>query len=454
MALADGHAEVMAARRAEAQAALELAVEDLRLAAGALRPGVGRRGASAEGELDGQSTVLVALSMQEPMRHAARPARAAPHRVRGHADADRRADRAGHDEPPGWRRRSDGSAGRGAGQPRPETRLEPRRDGRGGEGGAKLRRRRRRGAGLRARAAAVAAATLGDVPSSTPRWPDRGDRPRRMCCHHAPANTAEPKRYTPRPRSAATPPARGARQLAQRAMLEHPDGARAAAEHGTDLARREPVHEAQHDHLAAVVGQRRERRAEPRPSSARRPAAQGRRRLPIGSGTSSSDAVPMPAARAERVGELVVGDAEQPRAEGRALVAIAIDGAEGGEERALGDVLGVVVVAEQVEAVAVDAVEVAAIQRPERRAVALRRAHVGEVGVLGRPARASRSSNGSCRRSRARTRTTSPLVMRHSAGSRVEDERAGAVELDRAPGEASGRRLDRHVGAEGRARAR
>ena len=52
-------------------------------------------------------------------------------------------------------------------------------------------------------------------------------------------------------------------ELAQGAMLEHPHGALAAAEDRTDLARREPVDEAQHDDLAAVVGKLVERAAQP-----------------------------------------------------------------------------------------------------------------------------------------------------------------------------------------------
>src|SRR6185312_8339530 len=49
--LADRHPEVVAARRAEAQGPLELAVEDLGVTARALRPRVTGRGAPAEREL-------------------------------------------------------------------------------------------------------------------------------------------------------------------------------------------------------------------------------------------------------------------------------------------------------------------------------------------------------------------------------------------------------------------
>ena len=38
-------------------------------------------------------------------------------------------------------------------------------------------------------------------------------------------------------------------------MLEDPDGTLAAAEDRADLARGEPVHEAEHDDLAAVLGE-------------------------------------------------------------------------------------------------------------------------------------------------------------------------------------------------------
>ena len=54
-----------------------------------------------------------------------------------------------------------------------------------------------------------------------------------------------------------------------------------------------------------------------------------------------------------------------------------------GGEGPFGGVLGVVVVAEEVEAVPVDAVDVPAIQRPERGAVALRGADVRQIGIRG-----------------------------------------------------------------------
>ena len=70
----------------------------------------------------------------------------------------------------------------------------------------------------------------------------------------------------------------------------------------------------------------------------------------------------MAAPRPQRVRELVVGDPEEPRPERRSLVAIAVDGAQRGQEGALRGVLRVVMVAEQVEAVAVDRIQVTPIQ--------------------------------------------------------------------------------------------
>ena len=116
----------------------------------------------------------------------------------------------------------------------------------------------------------------------------------------------------------------------------------------------------------------------------------------------------LPVPRAQRVGELVVRDPEEPGAERRALVAVAVDGRQRGDERPLGGVLGVVVVAQEVEAVAVDAVQVPAIERAERGAVALRGADVRQVGVRRRPARARR--RGSTRHAGTAGRTPSDLA--------------------------------------------
>ena len=54
---------------------------------------------------------------------------------------------------------------------------------------------------------------------------------------------------------------------------------------------------------------------------------------------------------------------------------------QGGQEGSLGGVFRVVVVAKLVEGVAVDAIQVAAIQHVEGRAVALRRKDIGAVRV-------------------------------------------------------------------------
>ena len=101
----------------------------------------------------------------------------------------------------------------------------------------------------------------------------------------------------------------------------------------------------------------------------------------IGVGRSSLEVVGQwlgsPAsAAAMRIGDGVVGDAEQPRPEGRALVMEVRQRAQGGQEDALGHVLRVVVVAELVEGVAVDAVQVPAVERRE-----------GGASRPGRPAR-------------------------------------------------------------------
>ena len=94
-----------------------------------------------------------------------------------------------------------------------------------------------------------------------------------------------------------------------------------------------------------------------------------------------------PAPAAENVGDLVVRDAEEPRPEGRSLVAEAADRPESGQEGALGRVLGVMVVAEEVEGIAVDPIEVAPVQDAERRPIDLGRADIREVRVAERPQR-------------------------------------------------------------------
>jgi hypothetical protein len=163
-------------------------------------------------------------------------------------------------------------------------------------------------------------------------------------------------------------------------MLEHADRPLAAAEDCADLAGGEPIHEAENDDLAAVVGELVERAAEATCLLGEAQEA-GRigKRLGLGDDFERGCLVSLP--RAERIGQLVVRDPEQPGTERGALVAEAIDGGQRGDERPLSDVLGVVVVAEEVEAVSVDTVDVPAIQRPEGGPVALRGADVGQVGI-------------------------------------------------------------------------
>ena len=170
-------------------------------------------------------------------------------------------------------------------------------------------------------------------------------------------------------------------------MLEDPNGPLAAAEDGADLARREPVDEAKDDDLAAVVGKLVERASQPTGllGEAEEPGRVGEG-PGLGDDLEGRGMLPLP--RAQRVGELVVRDPEEPGAERGALVAVAVDGRQRGDEGPLGGVLRVVVVAEEVEAVPVDAVQVPAIQRAECGAVALRGADVRQVGV--RRARPSR----------------------------------------------------------------
>ncbi len=170
-------------------------------------------------------------------------------------------------------------------------------------------------------------------------------------------------------------------------MLEDPDGALAAAEDGADLARREPVDEAEDDDLAAVVGELVERASQP--TGLLGEAEEPGRVLEgpgLGDDLERRGVLPMP--RAQRVGELVVRDPEEPGAERGALVTVAVDGRQRGDEGPFGGVLGVVVVAQEVEAVPVDPVQVPAIQRAECGAVALRGADVRQIRVLRAPTRA------------------------------------------------------------------
>ena len=165
-------------------------------------------------------------------------------------------------------------------------------------------------------------------------------------------------------------------------MLEDPDGTLAAAEDRADLARGEPVHEAKHDDLAAVLGELVERASQATGllGEAEEPGRIGSGPR-LGHDLEGSGLVPM--TRAQRVRELVVRDPEEPGTERGALVAKAVDGRQRGDEGPFGGVLGIVVVAEEVEAVSVDAVDVPAIQRPERGAVALRGADVRQIGIRG-----------------------------------------------------------------------
>ena len=102
-------------------------------------------------------------------------------------------------------------------------------------------------------------------------------------------------------------------------------------------------------------------------------------------------------------------DPEEPRPEGRPLVAEAIDGAERSEERPLGGVLGVVVVPEQVEAVAVHAVQVAPVEGREGGVIRLRGSDVGEIRVHPPRLVGGRAVDAHAG-APLRTRTISPLV--------------------------------------------
>lgn len=163
-------------------------------------------------------------------------------------------------------------------------------------------------------------------------------------------------------------------------MLEDPDGTLAATEDRADLACGEPIHEAEHDDLATVHGELVER-ASQAPGLLGEAEEPGRIGIGLRLGDDLEGSGLLPEPRAQRVRELVVRDPEEPGTERGALVDKPVDGGQRGGEGPFRGVLGVVVVAEEVEAVAVDAVNVPAIQRPECRAVALRGTDIGQIRI-------------------------------------------------------------------------
>src|SRR5688500_7017901 len=349
-----------------------------------------------------------ALPMQQTVGGIGRPSRAAPDGEGGHPHADRRADGAGHDEPA--RMTPDPRGSLGTRQARAEPRLEPcadqRRCERGTERGGRIKQgtlvegqphARRSGADRGAKEQLIdrAVEPLG---------------PRGTGCHVAPANTAE-RRTLHAYRSG-----EHIGQVPQCPELEHPHRSLAAAEHSTDLTSRLSIHEAQDHDVTPVSRQRRQRTPQP-PALLRQPEDAGRVVVDRRLDDSVERRRPLPAARPQRVGQLVVRDAEEPGSERGALVSKSVDAAERGEERTRGDLLGVVLSAEEIEAVAVDAVQVAPVERAELAPIALRGANIPEIRVDRgwRTAPRLQRHAGTPRR----TFTTSPLAItwRPSAAS-------------------------------------
>src|SRR5688500_11511820 len=130
-----------------------------------------------------------ALPMQQTVGGAGRPSRAAPDGEGGHADADRRAHGAGHDEPA--RMTPDPRWGLGARQACAEARLEPRANQRWRE------RRAERGGRIEEWALVdgqTDARRSGADRGAEEQLVDRAVEPLGPCwtgCHVAPANTAE-----------------------------------------------------------------------------------------------------------------------------------------------------------------------------------------------------------------------------------------------------------------------
>ena len=302
-------------------------------------------------------------------------AAAAPDGIGGDADADRRSDRAGDDQATGMAQRpGDRVAGvPRAGQAGAETRLEARGDAAARPGSRAARRRARRAAGRRARCRPRRRPTPGESPSRTPSTA----RSRRSAADGWGLITLlltprSPIRYTVRCRSR-----RAHRTAARRTPSSSAASSRSARCWRTRTApslrpRTSPISRAvspstkrRIDDLAPILRERRDgaraadgRRRRGRPGGPDRPMApaRARRRATRFDGGSA------------RAARWRAGCARSGRArpEGRSLVAVAVDGAQRGHEGALGRVLGVVVVAEQVEAVAVDAVQVAAVERARR----------------------------------------------------------------------------------------
>ncbi len=243
-------------------------------------------------------------------------AAASPHGVGGDAHADGRADGAGHDEPARMTERPCQRVS--AGRLRQASSVPSRASKRGARWGPPREREAPAARSTRGRIARVprrlAAATRGPGPSrasSTAR--SSRSAAEGLMGHHAPANTAEPKRYTARADQRSTPPSsvaassRRARCWSTRTApwLRSSTSPISRVESPSTKRSTPPGDDRRQRRTAA----RRRRVSSARPTRLRRVVVRREARRPVERGRS------VPAAAAQRVRELVVRDAEQPRAE-------------------------------------------------------------------------------------------------------------------------------------------